>query len=435
MTDLVDEVQLRTAEEAKTVSAFKSDVENLYQYRDELFKPNATLRESSKNRYKLIRTRLDQILSNYNEIEEQIRDPCQRALFSYWKGRAFNIFPEYDKRATDYLSKAALLQPSNVLTLNELGESYAKNGEFEMAANCFKNANSKEKNRFVLRNLSIVTRQLASKVTDRTERNRMIEESIQYAKQAVEIDVKDGASWYTLANSYVCFYFMVENHPKNLKQAFSAYNLALKDAKSENDGDLHYSRGVALQYHEDYAEALTSYECALELDSENEDARNNQDQLLSYLRTIADLIACKGRIKPKKFKTLISVLNEAPTLNNNIVPLEFLHTGENENVTYRGTVVASLGVQDVKLMFILADTEERCVLVTVYYIDISTSVSLGDIIEISKPVYRLMNIEWRKEKFSISSLRVDSPKNLKINGKDWPMNTYAPPAISLKVKF
>jgi len=78
---------------------------------------------------------------------EQIRDPCQRALFSYWKGRAFNIFPEYDKRATDYLSKAALLQPSNVLTLNELGESYAKNGEFEMAANCFKNANSKVKSK------------------------------------------------------------------------------------------------------------------------------------------------------------------------------------------------------------------------------------------------------------------------------------------------
>lgn len=48
-------------------------------------------------------------------------------------------------------------------------------------------------------------------------------------------------------------------------------------------------------------------------------------------------------------------------------------------------------------MFILADTEERCVLVTVYYLDISTSVSLGDIIEIPKPVYRLMNIEWRKE--------------------------------------
>jgi hypothetical protein len=72
----------------------------------------------------------------------------------------------------------------------------------------------------------------------------MIEESIQYAKQAVELDVKDGASWCkfisllilfyslffkdTLANSYVCFYFMVENHPKNLKQAFSAYNIAVR---------------------------------------------------------------------------------------------------------------------------------------------------------------------------------------------------------------
>ena len=57
----------------------------------------------------------------------------------------------------------------------------------------------------------------------------------------------------------------------------------------------------------------------------------------------------KGRIKPKKFKTLISVLNETPTINNNIIPLEFIRSGENDNATYRGTVVASLGVQDVKL--------------------------------------------------------------------------------------
>ena len=57
----------------------------------------------------------------------------------------------------------------------------------------------------------------------------------------------------------------------------------------------------------------------------------------------------QGRIKPRKFKTFISVLNETPALNNNQVPLAFLHPGDNASVTYRGTVVASLGVQDVKL--------------------------------------------------------------------------------------
>lgn len=61
------------------------------------------------------------------------------------------------------------------------------------------------------------------------------------------------------------------------------------------------------------------------------------------------LFFLKGRIKPKKFKTLISILNETPGLHNNIVPFDFLRVGENDNVTYRGTVVASLGVQDVKL--------------------------------------------------------------------------------------
>jgi hypothetical protein len=111
-----------------------------------------------------------------------------------------------------------------------------------MAANCFKNANSKvnkilfvkkprkskfffqEKNRFVLRNLSIVTRQLASKITDRTERNRMIEESIQYAKQAVELDVKDGASWCKITFSQLIFsiflYFFLKIHLQILMYVF-----------------------------------------------------------------------------------------------------------------------------------------------------------------------------------------------------------------------
>lgn len=43
------------------------------------------------------------------------------------------------------------------------------------------------------------------------------------------------------------------------------------------------------------------------------------------------------------------MLNQTPPLNKNIASLENLRPGENENVTYRGTVVASLGVQDVKL--------------------------------------------------------------------------------------
>ncbi|CAF1008494.1 unnamed protein product, partial [Didymodactylos carnosus] len=184
-----------------------------------------------------------------------------------------------------------------------------------------------------------------------------------------------------------------------------------------------------LQYHEDYQDALQSYEKAIELDPDYDDARNNQDSLLSYLRTVTDLIACKGRLKPKRFKSLISVLNETKC-NDNVVPLDFLCNGENDTVIYRGTVVASLGIQDVKLMFILADTEEKCVLVTVYYVDITSSVSLGDIIEIPKPFYRLINIEWKKEKFSIQSIRVDTPKSLKLNGKDWPLNKYAAPNMS-----
>ena len=72
-----------------------------------------------------------------------------------------------------------------------------------------------------MKNLSIITRQLASKVTDRAERNRMIEESIQYAKQAVELDVKDGASWCKFIHSdLIITSFLFKIHWQILMSAF-----------------------------------------------------------------------------------------------------------------------------------------------------------------------------------------------------------------------
>lgn len=49
--------------------SFQAEIENLYLYRDDLFKPQTKPIDTTKNRYKLIRNRLEQILLNYNEIE------------------------------------------------------------------------------------------------------------------------------------------------------------------------------------------------------------------------------------------------------------------------------------------------------------------------------------------------------------------------------
>lgn len=47
-----------------------------------------------------------------------------------------------------------------------------------------------------LRNLSMVLRQLSGSPT---ERARLIEESVEKAKEAVQLDIKDGSSWGELS--------------------------------------------------------------------------------------------------------------------------------------------------------------------------------------------------------------------------------------------
>ena len=65
-----------------------------------------------------------------------------------------------------------------------------------------------------------------------TIRNLM-DESIKYAKESLQLDMKDGLSWYLLANCYVASFFspfVKQNSNTNsnqLKQAISAYNLGI----------------------------------------------------------------------------------------------------------------------------------------------------------------------------------------------------------------
>lgn len=77
-----------------------------------------------------------------------------------------------------------------------------------------------------------------------TIKNSM-DESIKYAKESLQLDVKDGMSWYILANCYVAKFFspFVQQNSVLLKQAISAYNLALKDESVASfQSDLYFNK-------------------------------------------------------------------------------------------------------------------------------------------------------------------------------------------------
>ena len=106
----------------------------------------------------------------------------------------------------------------------------------------------------------------------------------------------------------------VSQNPKTLKQAMSAYNQAEKDVVARSSPELHYNRGIALKYEEEFFAALQSFSAASELDPTWTEPNIQTVRLLKYLRDILTLSQLKGKLKPKKLSSLIAGLDEGKQL-------------------------------------------------------------------------------------------------------------------------
>lgn len=72
-----------------------------------------------------------------------------------------------------------------------------------------------------------------------------IEQSVELAKKAVALDVKDGHSWYILGNAYMALFFAKMGVVAHLLSALKAYSRAEADAKeAKNNPDLYFNRSM-----------------------------------------------------------------------------------------------------------------------------------------------------------------------------------------------
>lgn len=156
---------------------------------------------------------------------EQRKSPTQRATYEYLKGKILDVVPEYRKDAEDHLSKAVKLNPSLADAWLCLGSCIWKKGDLPAAKNCFNLALSKGPNKKILCQLSMLERSMAQGSEDQAE---IVEESIQHAKEAITLDVKDGNSWYNLGNACLTSFFVTGSwdHSK-LLQSLKAYQNAV----------------------------------------------------------------------------------------------------------------------------------------------------------------------------------------------------------------
>ena len=106
----------------------------------------------------------------------------------------------------------------------------------------------------------------------------------------------------------------VSQNPKTLKQAMSAYNQAEKDVVAKSSPELHYNRGIALKYEEEFLAALTSFSTASSLDPTWTEPRHQTSHMLKYLQDIVTLSQLRGKLKPKKLSAMISSLDPSKQL-------------------------------------------------------------------------------------------------------------------------
>ncbi|XP_005111071.1 tetratricopeptide repeat protein 5 [Aplysia californica] len=389
------------------------------------------------------------------EVEKKMKECLQKlefyqgdiknkSMIQLLRGRILNVLYKYSPEAEEALSRAVKLDPKLVEAWNHLGECYWKKDDVSAAKNCFTGALNHSKNKVSLRNLSMVLRQLSGPPVEKV---KLIEESVQRAKEAVQLDVKDGTSWSILGNAYLCQFFGTGQNPMILKQCMQAYGQAEKDPVAQGNPDLYFNRAVAYKYQEEYLLALEGFDTAAQLDPSWVEARTKETELLSYLKDVQEMVETKGKAKTKKIESLIKSLGErdlgtystgqytnkaGKSVNIARCRLNDLQVKVNEGKVVMGAVVCNVHSNElVPFTFCMMDEDQTCVAVTVYNLAQGAGMKIGDRMAIPEPCVKKVKLSHKGTEISFGSIIVDSPRFLIVNGRALGANKEALAVLSV----
>ncbi|XP_078060924.1 tetratricopeptide repeat protein 5 [Mustelus asterias] len=416
-------------------------VDELYLFRDHYFETHS-VEEASRKQADLTE-RMNETLEQIESLEGSAHNKAQLLMM---KGKTLNVVSDYRAEAEEALSRAVKLDPGLVEGWNQLGEVYWKKGDIASAKTCFSGALNHCKNKVSLRNLSMVLRQLRAQGDDFAQN---VFASVEQAKLAVQMDIKDGTSWYILGNAYLSLFFVTGQDPRICQQALSAYAQAEKvDPAARSNPDLHLNRSTLYKYGESYKEALLGFTRAAALDPALSEPPLREQQLLNFLSRLNSLVQQKGMLKAKKLNTLMSSIqnkelrlykdrcyatSKGQHTSLSLKTLRSLNPGPNTGTVVLGKVVFSLTDEEkVPFTFGLVDVEGCCLAVMVYNIAESWGVLIGDTVAIPEPHHKQHNIEHCGKCFLFCSIRVESPLFLVVNGKKQTLNSQAAAVVAYK---
>ncbi|KAI9088549.1 hypothetical protein K1719_029663 [Acacia pycnantha] len=413
------------AEEQSLAKAAKL-VDDLYHIRDTFFP------ENQGDKISKLREQSDLALKFLDSIPpEERKSPMQRATFEYLRGKILDVCPDYNKEAEDHLSKAVKLNPSLADAWLCLGNCIWKKGDLSAAKNCLSLALSKGPNKNILCQLSMLKRKMSQGAENQAE---LVEESIQHAKEAITLDVKDGYSWYNLGNACLTSFFVSGSwdHSK-LQHSVKAYQNAEKDERMNSNPDLYFNSAIVNRYLENYERALSGFEAAA-LKDPSLNAAEEVQKIVSLLDKL-DNLTRGGHLKAKRMASLASSLatvNLNPSYNRATV--DHMLEGLNRAVAIDGKVLFFVTNDTVApLYYLLCDSNQNCFVLTVYGLRIDV-IKERDQLMLLDPYFRQVDFSWKEKHYKFKSIRVDFPEQVLVNGKAVTPQQVVPSSIQAQHK-
>ena len=223
-------------------------------------------------------------------------------------------------------------------------------------------------NKTALRSLSMIVR--TRQTTTPEDKTKVAKQSLDYAKKAISLDMKDSLSWYVYGNAYFHKTFIDQSQYNDLNFALSAYNKSESKINKYKNPDLYYNRGVVHAYLENYEQAFLDFKEANTID---ETLQSNKicDNILTTVGTTCKLVKNQCGLKPKKLAQIVATI---PHNLKEDVEYVMEHTSKLVEGVNKGKLITGKIVQSVKSFFevpislVCVDYEGEFVCVSLYNI-------------------------------------------------------------------
>ena len=299
-----------------------------------------------------------------------------------------------------------------------------KKPDIEQAIKYFKNALELDpKNKTSLRSLSMIVRTKETKSNE--EKKKIAQESLDYAKKAINLDMKDSNSWYVYGNAYFYKAFIDQSQYNDLRFALSAYNKSQEKINKYKNPDLFYNRGVVHAYLENYEKAYEDFKEANNID---ETLKSNElcENIINNVKSTCKLIKNQCGLKPKKLAQIVSTIPKSlkDDVQYQLIHSSNLQEGENHGKLITGKIVNSVqSCFEVPISLVCVDYSSEFICLSLYNISkdfLQTISYMSSTFVVLNPVLKkitMKGVDGDNKVYEYNCIQITDLSSLLVDGK------------------